>query len=56
MPLLDAADQFMVSAMQGQGTTGRLPQWAWDWINSKKPGEIGMFDQLFLPPPKKPFS
>lgn len=53
--LLDASDQFLITQMTDFQTAGRLPQWAWDWINAKVANSI-FTSPPRLPPPSEPNS
>lgn len=52
--LLDKEDCFMMSDIDAAYCFGVLPQWAWNWMNSKRPGSVivGKDVANYLPPPK----
>jgi hypothetical protein len=53
VPFLDPGDQFIITEMNSRNTAGRLPQWAWDWVNSK--AGLAIANPLLLPPPPMPW-
>ena len=51
LPLLDQHDNFLVTTLEASGTAGRLPAWAWTWMNSKVPNTVAVTLPA-LPPPQ----
>lgn len=37
IPYIDGNDTVLVSPADPEQFVGRMPQWIWDWVNSKKP-------------------
>lgn len=52
LPLLDAADNFIITEMNPYWTIGKMQPWVWSWINSKAPNAVAIYDLTLPPPPK----
>lgn len=46
---LDSADQYLITEVAPNTAVGRLPEWVWQWINTKRAGSV------LLPPPRSIF-